>query len=72
MQRGIFSFILIHIPLYLGLLVAYSATIHFMRKEFSDGKQTVYYLAIFGLIILIGWGLWLNVRNLLVLLGLLG
>lgn len=67
MQKGLAFFVLIHIPLYLGLFIAYLFTIFLVKREFRKGDKTVYYLTISGLMILIGWGLWLNFRNILVL-----
>lgn len=68
MQHGLLTFSLIQVPLYLGILIAYVATVYLMKREFERGKSTVYHLAIVGLSIFIIWGLWLNVRNILVLI----
>ena len=67
MQRGPVLFILVHIPLYLVLLVSYVMTIELLRRELQNGTDTVYYLALVGLTLLCGWGVWLNLRNLMVL-----
>lgn len=68
MQQGIGTFLLAHIPLYVGILVAYFMTITLIRKESKQGRNSVYRLALFTLSLLIIWGVWLNVRNILVLI----
>jgi len=39
-----------------------------MTTEFEQGKQLTYYAALIGLSLIIGWGLWLNIWNIAVLL----
>lgn len=68
MQRGPGAFILIHIPLYIFIGVAHVLTVEFMTTDFERGKQSTYYAALTGLSLIIGWGLWLNIWNIAVLL----
>lgn len=68
MQQGLGVFILIHIPLYIFVGTAHVLTIDFMTTEFEQGKQLTYYTALTGLSLIIGWGLWLNIWNIAVLL----
>ena len=67
MQQGIGVFILIHIPLYLGVFIAYVTTVGLMKTEFERGKSSTYHLALIGLLLLIGWGIWLNLNNIVTL-----
>jgi hypothetical protein len=69
MQHGFGIFILFHIPLYLGLFIAYVTTIDLMNAEFELGKSSTYRLAIVGLLLLVGWGIWLNLNNIMGLAG---
>lgn len=68
MQQGIGPFLLAHIPLYIGLFVAYVTTVTLIRKDSKQGGNSVYYLALVILSLLIIWGIWLNVRNIIVLI----
>lgn len=63
MQQGLGVFILVHIPLYVGLFIAYVTTVDLIKTEFERGKSTTYRLALAGLTLLIGWGIWLNLSN---------
>jgi hypothetical protein len=72
MQKGILPFVLAHIPLYTGLLMGYFSTIHLLKKEKNKEGNTVYQLAVIGLTLLIGWGIWINLRNVIVLLSMSG
>ena len=67
MQSGPVMFLLVHIPLYLVLLLAYVMMIELLNRELQNGTDTVYHLAFGGLILLSVWGVWLNIRNLLIL-----
>lgn len=67
MRQGLGMFILIHIPLYIGLFLAYVITVDLMKTEFEQGKSSTYLLALVGLSLLIGWGIWLNLNNIVVL-----
>ncbi|RLM57007.1 hypothetical protein DVK02_04190 [Halobellus sp. Atlit-31R] len=67
MQDGLVTFTLVHIPLYLALLGSYLVTVELLDREPQNGTTAVYRLTLVGLLLLTGWGVWLNVRNLLVL-----
>lgn len=67
MREGLGVFILIHIPLYLGVFIAYVTTVDLMKREFEQGKSSTYQLALVGLLLLIGWGIWLNLNNIVAL-----
>jgi hypothetical protein len=68
MRQGLGMFLLIHIPLYLGLFIAYVTTVDLMKTELERGKKSTYRLALVGLTLLIGWGIWLNLTNIATLL----
>lgn len=68
MQHGIGTFLFAHIPLYIGLLVAYSATVKLIQKESNQGKNSVYYLALVFLSLIAVWGILLNVWNIISLM----
>jgi len=68
MRQGLGVFIIIHIPLSLGLFIAYLTTVDLMKTEFERGKNSTYQLALVGLLLLIGWGIWLNLNNIVILL----
>lgn len=68
MQQGLGVFILIHIPLYLGLFIAYLTTVDLIKTEFERGKSSTYRLALVCLTLLTGWGIWLNLNNVVTML----
>jgi len=67
MQQGLGVFVLIHIPFYFGLLAAYVTTVALIKPEFERGEDSTYKLALIGLLLLTGWGIWLNLNNIVTL-----
>jgi len=67
-DQGLVEFMLIHIPLYAILLFAYVVTIVLLQQNVQNNSDTIYNFVSVGLMALIAWGVWINIRNLLVLI----
>lgn len=68
MDQGLVQFTLIHIPLYAILLFSYVVTIVLLQQNVQNDSDTIYNFVSVGLIALVAWGVWINIRNLLVLI----